>query len=61
MERIPRNRYLSILRPPISENEGGKKAVNVEKWRQILDVLWSDPKPQNGCWPKAVAAILGQM
>uniref|UniRef100_A0A914MMK5 Serine/threonine-protein phosphatase n=1 Tax=Meloidogyne incognita TaxID=6306 RepID=A0A914MMK5_MELIC len=53
LEKIPRNRYLSILRPPVGGNKLGKSSVDVEEWRQILDVLWSDPKPQNGCWPNA--------
>ena len=37
----------------LAEGKNGKKAVNLEEWRQILDVLWSDPKLQNGCWPNA--------
>uniref|UniRef100_A0A914CQ13 Serine/threonine-protein phosphatase with EF-hands n=1 Tax=Acrobeloides nanus TaxID=290746 RepID=A0A914CQ13_9BILA len=54
IRRIPRNMYLSVLRPPIIESkETGKRCVNVEEWRQLLDVLWSDPKQQNGCWPNA--------
>ncbi|KAH7710851.1 Protein PEF-1 a [Aphelenchoides avenae] len=54
LSKIPRNKYVSVLRPPIIESkDNGKKIVNVDEWRAILDVLWSDPKHQNGCWPNA--------
>uniref|UniRef100_A0A1I8FDX2 Metallophos domain-containing protein n=1 Tax=Macrostomum lignano TaxID=282301 RepID=A0A1I8FDX2_9PLAT len=33
------------LRPP--GNDGEK--VDYLEWRQVLDLLWSDPKPQAGC------------
>lgn len=38
---------MSILRPPVKD----KKGVDMEEWKLVLDLLWSDPKPNRGCWP----------
>uniref|UniRef100_A0A0K0F6X9 Serine/threonine-protein phosphatase n=1 Tax=Strongyloides venezuelensis TaxID=75913 RepID=A0A0K0F6X9_STRVS len=52
LRKLPRQKYISVLRPPVNENaETGKKGINGEEWGLVLDILWSDPKAQNGCSP----------
>ena len=38
---------MSILRPPGSGNDG----IDAMEWKQILDIMWSDPRAKNGCAP----------
>uniref|UniRef100_A0A7I5E986 Serine/threonine-protein phosphatase n=1 Tax=Haemonchus contortus TaxID=6289 RepID=A0A7I5E986_HAECO len=50
LDKIHRNKYQSVLRPPVRKGSESN-AVNVDEWKQMLDVLWSDPKQNKGCWP----------
>lgn len=52
LSRIRRQKYVSILKPPILD-EDGQLVKNITKadlleWRQVLDALWSDPKHTSG-------------
>lgn len=41
--------YGSVIRPPLFINGVEGKNVDTREWKLILDILWSDPKEQNGC------------
>ncbi|KAM3723001.1 Serine/threonine-protein phosphatase with EF-hands pef-1 [Dirofilaria immitis] len=49
LRNLPRYQYASVLRPPLIFNGMKKKSVDTKEWKLILDILWSDPKEQNGC------------
>uniref|UniRef100_A0A8R1DZN0 Serine/threonine-protein phosphatase with EF-hands n=2 Tax=Caenorhabditis japonica TaxID=281687 RepID=A0A8R1DZN0_CAEJA len=52
LDKIPRHRFQSVLRPPVNKGEEkAEEAVNVDEWKQMLDIMWSDPKQNKGCWP----------
>lgn len=51
INEIPRHKYASILRPPAKTNDQGEDEVDLIEWRQMLDILWSDPKSAMGCEP----------
>jgi serine/threonine-protein phosphatase with EF-hand domain len=52
LSKIKREKYVSILKPPILDEEGQLiKNINKDdlfEWRQVLDALWSDPKQTAG-------------
>ncbi|UJR14899.1 hypothetical protein I4U23_001883 [Adineta vaga] len=56
INQIKRNKYISVLSPNfiIPENDeqyqiDGLSNEQLLEWRQMLDLLWSDPKQANGC------------
>ncbi|CAF4500577.1 unnamed protein product [Rotaria sp. Silwood2] len=58
INQIQRQKYVSVLSPSfiIPPNEDQFQIGNISndlllEWRQILDLLWSDPKQSDGCEP----------
>uniref|UniRef100_A0A4W4GDM0 Serine/threonine-protein phosphatase with EF-hands n=1 Tax=Electrophorus electricus TaxID=8005 RepID=A0A4W4GDM0_ELEEL len=47
-----RVRYLSSNRDPDQDREVTE--TDMDEWKQLVDVLWSDPMPQDGCVPNKV-------
>lgn len=47
---IDRHKFLSILHPPRGENDTANLTdMQLREWKQVLDILWSDPRGQHGC------------
>ncbi|XP_072040708.1 serine/threonine-protein phosphatase with EF-hands 2-like isoform X3 [Amphiura filiformis] len=61
LNSIDRYRYKSVLKPPLKEgaepitgdDDDLARKVDFVEWRQVLDVLWSDPKLHDGCSPNS--------
>ncbi|XP_013389540.1 serine/threonine-protein phosphatase with EF-hands 2 isoform X2 [Lingula anatina] len=61
LETLDRHKYISVLKPPYQieggnseANDSGKpKMSEIIEWKQVLDILWSDPKTQLGCSPNS--------
>ena len=59
IERLDRHKYLSALKPSnleeiesiLSNTNCANTSPEIMEWKQILDLLWSDPRPQRGCHP----------
>ncbi|KAK2147235.1 hypothetical protein LSH36_562g00042 [Paralvinella palmiformis] len=54
LKTIDRHKYISILRPPTSSRDGydsddSDYNDDITEWQQVLDLLWSDPRPTCGC------------
>ncbi|EDW72874.2 uncharacterized protein Dwil_GK16946 [Drosophila willistoni] len=50
IKSIDRGKYVSILRPPITDGE----PLDKTEWQQIFDIMWSDPQAAQGCVPNTL-------
>lgn len=48
---LDRHQFLTVLRPPMVQ---GKLSYNPNEWKQLVDLLWSDPRPVRGCSPNGL-------
>ncbi|XP_063223975.1 serine/threonine-protein phosphatase rdgC [Bacillus rossius redtenbacheri] len=52
---LDRYKYVSLLRPPVSDSTAsGAEVVDKMEWKQVFDVLWSDPQNLEGCVPNTL-------
>ncbi|XP_030372419.1 serine/threonine-protein phosphatase rdgC isoform X4 [Scaptodrosophila lebanonensis] len=50
IKSIDRGKYVSILRPPVTDGE----PLDKTEWQQIFDIMWSDPQSMQGCKPNTL-------
>ncbi|XP_031341009.1 uncharacterized protein LOC116169122 [Photinus pyralis] len=51
----PEYSYISLLRPPITDSTApGAELIDKVEWKQVFDILWSDPQPGDGCIPNGL-------
>ncbi|KAK3736384.1 hypothetical protein QZH41_017894, partial [Actinostola sp. cb2023] len=53
IEQIDRHKYVSVLKPSTFNAKERPDNAQLREWRQVLDLLWSDPKPNYGCKPNS--------
>nr|QDR51029.1 retinal degeneration C [Manduca sexta] len=52
---LERDKYVSLLRPPVIEGStAGAEAIDKVEWKQVFDILWSDPQCIGGCVANAL-------
>ncbi|CAH1104062.1 unnamed protein product [Psylliodes chrysocephalus] len=52
---LDRGRYVSLLRPPLTDsNAPGAEVIDKVEWKQVFDILWSDPQDNTGCIPNSL-------
>ncbi|KAK5643890.1 hypothetical protein RI129_007735 [Pyrocoelia pectoralis] len=55
IKSLDRGKYVSLLRPPITDSTApGAEIIDKVEWKQVFDILWSDPQPGDGCIPNGL-------
>ncbi|KAB0798853.1 hypothetical protein PPYR_06733 [Photinus pyralis] len=55
IKSLDRGKYISLLRPPITDSTApGAELIDKVEWKQVFDILWSDPQPGDGCIPNGL-------
>ncbi|CAD7081267.1 unnamed protein product [Hermetia illucens] len=55
IKSLDRGKYVSILRPPITESSApGAEIIDKVEWKQVFDIMWSDPRHTDGCEPNSL-------
>ncbi|XP_050671394.1 serine/threonine-protein phosphatase rdgC [Leptidea sinapis] len=55
VKSLEREKYVSLLRPPVAENSApGAETIDKVEWKQVFDILWSDPQCIGGCVANAL-------
>nr|XP_022902059.1 serine/threonine-protein phosphatase rdgC-like [Onthophagus taurus] len=52
---LNRSKYVSVLRPPVSDSSApGANKIDKVEWKQVFDLLWSDPQSVKGSAPNKI-------
>ncbi|XP_039279499.1 LOW QUALITY PROTEIN: serine/threonine-protein phosphatase rdgC [Nilaparvata lugens] len=55
IRRVDRSKYISLLRPPVQESgHVQNEVIDKIEWKQVFDLLWSDPQSGDGCVPNSL-------